>query len=216
MVTISGIRETGRVRHRRSAAMLACVAALFFGGPRAPAQLRASDAPAPSAAELRARERVPLAEITGVALPEAPATRAADDLPAAVRRLYENALELVDDEKYSDAIVQLDTALQASGGDNYSVLYLLAVCKARLGRNGEARLAAESATSLRPGACDAHVLLGDLYEQQGQLDRAQAHYRTATLAAERELNNPRVTAAWFHLGRVLAAEGYLTDRKSVV
>ncbi|MGE0479896.1 MAG: tetratricopeptide repeat protein [Phycisphaerae bacterium] len=210
MFTIRATRQTARVPRRRAAAIFACVGVLAFGGPLAAAQPRDVGAPAPSPAERRARERVPLAEIRGVTLPEAPATRAADELPMPVRRLYENALELVDDEKYSDAIAQLDTALQASGGDNYSVLYLLAVCKARLGRNGEARLAAESAAALRPGACDAHVLLGDLYEQQGQLDRAQAHYRTATLAADRELNNPRVTAAWFHVGRVLAAESYLT------
>lgn len=154
-----------------------------------------------------ARARTPLSRIESVPAPVSRPTLALGDTPA-VRTLYETALESMQDGAYEKATETLDAALHEARGDVYEVLYLMALAKYRLERFGEARMTAEFAASLRHGEADVHFLLGRLYERQGRRTRAIRQFRTATLAAERELNNPRVTAAWYRLGAALAEEAY--------
>lgn len=113
------------------------------------------------------------------------------------------------EEEYGRAVAELDAALNLARGDCYDLLYLMAQAKYRLGRYGEARLAAEHAAAYRPQAADVHYLLGRHWRKQGRLEAAAAHFRTATLAEEHEPENPRVTAAWHELGECLGERGYL-------
>ncbi|MBU0637888.1 MAG: tetratricopeptide repeat protein [Planctomycetes bacterium] len=179
-------------------------ALLWFAAAALVAQDQPSSRPAANDPQRATR---PLAEFAGVPAPPAQPGAALGDDPTA-REHCEAAQELMDDDKYAQAVAALDEALNVAQADYYEVFYLMAEAKYRLRRLGEARTAAEYAARLRPAAADVHFLLGQLYEQQDRLERAAAHYRSATLAAERELNNPRVTAAWYHLGRCLVELGY--------
>jgi tetratricopeptide (TPR) repeat protein len=155
------------------------------------------------------RASTPLSEIHGLPAPPSQPTRSLDQAPE-LRTLYERAREQLEDGNLAEALATLDAALQEADADYYELHYLLALAKSRVGRLGEARAAAESAARLRHGSADVHYLLGLLHRQQRQLEPAIKHLRTATLAAEREVNNPRVTAAWYRLGECLQQAGYLS------
>jgi tetratricopeptide (TPR) repeat protein len=127
-----------------------------------------------------------------------------------VRNLYEAAATLLRSGNCEAAEDRLNAALNRSTADYYELLYLMANVKFRLGADGEARVYASQAAQVAPEAADAHYLLGEIYRRQTQLDAAIAQYRAATLASAREADNPRVTAAWFHLGECLDQSGWLT------
>ena len=149
-----------------------------------------------------------LKSIQGVPAAATLPSKVLDETPR-IRALCDEARDLIDGGDAERASEVLDAALNTGEGDYFEVHYLLARAKARSERFGEARAAASVAARLRPGAADVHYLLGNLHRRQRNRDQAIRHYRTATLAAEREPNNVRVTAAWFRLGEVLAREGYL-------
>lgn len=152
------------------------------------------------------RAAIPLAEIPAAT---APAAGADCEMPANVRECYEVAQRLVEEEKYELAAEQLDGALRVGPAPSFEVLLLQARVKQRLKRYGEARLAAEHASVLRPGDLGVHLLLGELLREQGFLEEAAGHFRAVTLAPAREPADPRVTAAWYVLGQCLADSGYL-------
>lgn len=153
------------------------------------------------------RARTPLAEIAVLPARSAQRTRTLAE-QTEVRQRYEAARELIDDGEFERAVVAIDAALDIGGG-SYELLYLLAQAKQRLGRFGEARVAALHAATYRPDAADVGYLLGRLDQQRERYEPAIAAFRSATLAGDAEPNNPRVTAAWFELGRCLEEAGYL-------
>jgi len=153
------------------------------------------------------RAEVPLTEIAGVPAPPARPVRPLGAQPE-VETLYQQARELMGRGDYGQAVSRLERALNVADGDYYELPYLMAQAKFRLGNLGEARNFAELAALLGHGRVDVHYLLGRIYHRQGQLERAIAHLRTATLNAEREPDNPRATAAWLELGERLAEAGY--------
>lgn len=159
---------------------------------------------------------------------EPPASMSAvTEMSAALRERVDAARELLREGNVIEALERAESALNLPNGDCYDVLYLIAYCKARLGRSGEARVVSERAAALKPGAADVHFLLGLLYEEQARRalsataapatqpaaqrdetwERAVKHYRTATLAADREVENPRVTASWYRLAECLTYMG---------
>ncbi|MFH1746791.1 MAG: tetratricopeptide repeat protein [Planctomycetota bacterium] len=152
---------------------------------------------------------IPLAEVPGVPRPRTQPVRALDQQPE-VFKLYEQAREFFDDELYRRCAERLEQALDLAEGNYYELAYLMGQTRYRLREFGQARTFAEIATNLRPGAADAHYLLGMLYMNQGQLTLATQQFRSATLAAPDEPNNPHVTAAWFQLGTCLEQRGWLT------
>lgn len=179
-------------------------------------------------------QRRTLAEVQGVPAP-AGEPREPVAVSAAVRERIDAAAELLADGNVVEALNRAESALNLPDGECFDVLRLIAECKARLGRTGEARVVAERAAAMRHGSADVHFLLGLLYEEQARRTQAAAtdpsfstrrrdenwnlavlHYRTATLAADRELSNARVTAAWYRLAECLnqlgdwpaAAEAY--------
>jgi len=151
----------------------------------------------------------PLVQVPGAGTPGPQLGRRLEDSPE-VQRHYDAARQLIEEQKLPQAVAELDAALNLEGGPCYEVLYLLAQAKRDLGRFGEARLAAGLASVYRPGAADIHLFLGRLDREQQRLDAALAHFRTATLAADAEPENPHVTVAWYELGECLAESGYLT------
>ncbi|MCK4340395.1 MAG: tetratricopeptide repeat protein [Phycisphaerae bacterium] len=129
--------------------------------------------------------------------------------PPEVREHYKTALELMEDGEFELAVEELNAALALAEGDCFDLLYLLAEAKRRLGRFGEARSAAELAGLYRPGNHEVHGLLGRLYREQGRWEAAIRHFRSATLAADWEPEDPRAATAWYELGECLEESGYL-------
>lgn len=129
------------------------------------------------------------------------------DSPEA-RELLEAARLNIEDGRFQRALDLTQQALGKPGGQRGETYYLAALAKSRLGRFNEALQSAEQAAHLQHGDADIHFLLGQLYRGQGRLDLARAHYRTVTLAANQELNNPKITRAWFALGQLLEQDGY--------
>jgi tetratricopeptide (TPR) repeat protein len=76
-------------------------------------------------------------------------------------------------------------------------------CNVEVSTPAEARDAYRRAIELDPGHTDAHVNLGRLLHEAGELDAAEAHYRLAL-----DLT-PTDGIAWFNLGLVLEARGQL-------
>jgi tetratricopeptide (TPR) repeat protein len=151
---------------------------------------------------------IPLAGIQGAPAAESGPARGPEDDPQ-VQAHCQAARQHLEDRQFEEAVTELDAALSLAHGACYDVLYLMAEAKLGLGHYGEARLAAEHAVALRPGAVDAHFLLGRMFRAQGNEPGAIAHFRTVTLAAERQPDNPQVTVAWYRLGECLAEAGYL-------
>lgn len=150
-----------------------------------------------------------LAEIDALPREEtAPAPALSAD--PAVQELYLEARELLEDGQAADAAAKIDEALNAAERDYHELPLLMAEAKRKLGATGEARTFAELAARLRPGAAAPQYLLGMLSKDDSRNEAAIRHFRTATLAAEDEPNNPRVTAAWYWLGVLLEREDYWT------
>ena len=156
---------------------------------------------APPAAE------APLSEISS-AEPPAERVEPADmsEYPA-VRVAYQEAEDTLAAGDPRAALQKLDRADATDDGRFYEVHALRARAATALGDMDLARRSAERAWRLRPELADAHVMLGRLRQNAGENDAALAHYRSATLAGEREPDNPRVTLAWYRLGLLLARQG---------
>lgn len=153
------------------------------------------------------RAQTPLSEISGAKAPPPVTVAPLDEVPA-VQAAYQRARARIEDRDFQTAIDNLTETLEEPGGDRYEIHYLLALAQARLRQFDAARASAETAARLGHGHADVHYLLGGIYLQQGEIESAIPHLRSATLAARRELNNVNVTLAWYHLGQTLAASGY--------
>lgn len=155
------------------------------------------------------RAEVPLEEIQPAAAPQAqPVAAALADHPE-VQELCLEAEEALKVGDPQSALRRLAARPPSESLRFYEVEYLRARALAMRGRIEEARRVASCAYELRPSAGDVHYLLGTLHALQDRNDDAIGYLRSATLAAEREVDNPRITASWYRLGRLLAREGYL-------
>jgi tetratricopeptide (TPR) repeat protein len=76
-------------------------------------------------------------------------------------------------------------------------------CNLEVSSPSEARDAYRRVIELMPGHADAHVNLGRLLHEAGELDAAERHYRLAI-----DLD-PNDAIAWFNLGLLLEARGQL-------
>jgi tetratricopeptide (TPR) repeat protein len=123
--------------------------------------------------------------------------------------LVETARRLLEGGECTRALGYLSRALELAANRYYEPLYLAALAHYRLGELGEARTFAEAAAAVRPTAADVHYLLGHILRQQGRIEPAIRHYRTATRAAADEPDNPRVSACWYWLGYCLQQAGFL-------
>lgn len=153
------------------------------------------------------RAQTPLSAISGAPAPPARTTPPLAEVPT-VQAAYEQARAQIEDGSFQAAVETLGGALEEPGGDRYEIHYLLALARKRTGQIEAARASAETAARLGHGNADVHYLLAQLYHQQGKIELAIPHYRSATLAAQRELTNLNVTLAWYHLGQTLAEAGY--------
>ncbi|MFO0838659.1 MAG: tetratricopeptide repeat protein [Phycisphaerae bacterium] len=195
-------------REFRFACRLALLSAVLLGLGPANAQVASQSTTPASRPALGERAEIPLRDIAGAA---AAATEPADaDEPDDVRDAVAAAREAREDGRFDVALQRIQDAERAAGNHDYFDVYyqhaLLLLAQRRL---DDALLAAERALRCKPESADANLIVGNVHHIFGRLDRAIAHYRSATLAAERELNNPHVTAAWYRLGQVLGEQGYL-------
>ena len=165
---------------------------------------RAQDEEAPNALPPHALESLD-------AIAPAPAPERIVEPPAEnpeVGSLVEQGRIGIEDGRFQHVLDMMEEASQKTGGQRAEVYYIMALAKTRLGRFEEALQAAEKAADLHYGKADIHYLLAQLYRGQGRSDLARTQYRTVTLAADRELNNPKITRAWFALGQLLEEDGY--------
>jgi tetratricopeptide (TPR) repeat protein len=181
--------------------LIPCIGLIAFWGGR-PAS--AQDEQAPAALQPQALES--LDTIAGAPAPEQIVEPPAETPEVAA--LLEQARIGIEDGRFQQVLDLMEQAAQKPGGARAEVYYLTALAQSRLGRFEPALQAAEQAAALRYGDADIHYLLGQLYRGQGRADAARAQYRTVTLAAERDLNNPKITRAWFALGQLLEEGGY--------
>jgi len=79
---------------------------------------------------------------------------------------------LIEDEKYQDAILELQQLLKESPTDA-DMLNLLAYSQRKLRRFDEALVNYQKALDIEPEHRGANEYLGELYLQLGQLDKAQ-------------------------------------------
>ncbi len=114
----------------------------------------------------------------------------------------------LEDGRAGAALSALEVVEGLPGADGYEVHYLRARAHAALGDLQAARDEAQAAARSGYGRADVHFLLGRLLVAAGKDEQALAHFRTATLAADRELNNVHVTMAWYALGHLLEKRGY--------
>ncbi|MBK8914159.1 MAG: tetratricopeptide repeat protein [Phycisphaerales bacterium] len=189
----------------------------------------AHPADGPRATDAEALARVPLSAIAGAA--EAPPTAEPPWSPEAaerIRQLVEGAERAIGHSVHpavrepsgnfmmdpADSVISAVEALsRAAAIDELrsgAVLFWLAQGQARLGRDAEALQTAQQALEYRPRDADTRFLLGVLKARTGDLDGAIFELRTTTLVGDENLNNARVTAAWFLLGSVLEQSGRLT------
>lgn len=188
-----------------------CVAAVRGFAAVLTVAVLAAIAPAAEEAEGRASAEcrlTPLGEIAGFEPLDSQPADALADHPE-LQREYEQARAMVEDERFAPALELLDTLIERPAGRGYETYHLRAVTLARLGRVAEAVESGRTAVAYRPDGVDAHFLLGGLLHREGRLDDATVHFRAATLAADRELNNTKVTLSWLLLGQVLSERGCL-------
>ncbi len=155
--------------------------------------------------------RRPLSAVMGVA-PATPASSPAADFsqaPPRVRQLYNEALDFLADEQPLFAMQRLHEAARVAEQPYYELALTLAQVEHGQGLVADARASASAAAALRPAAADPRFLLGEIAESAGDVQTALAQFRSATLAASTERDNPRVTAAWFRLGALLERSGML-------
>ena len=80
--------------------------------------------------------------------------------------------DMIEDEKYQDAIVELQRLLKETPEDA-DMLNLLAYSQRKLKRFDEALINYQQALTIEPRHRRANEYLGELYLQLGQLDKAQ-------------------------------------------
>jgi tetratricopeptide (TPR) repeat protein len=80
--------------------------------------------------------------------------------------------DMIDDEKYQDAIVELQRMLKENPEDA-DVLNLLAYSQRKSQQFDEAMVNYQKALNIEPKHLRANEYLGELYLQLGQLDKAQ-------------------------------------------
>jgi tetratricopeptide (TPR) repeat protein len=85
---------------------------------------------------------------------------------------YDDAVDLIDDEEYSDAIplLQKVVAMEPSNADAYNYL---GYANRKLGKHSEALMYYQKALSLEPEHLGANEYLGELYLEMKQLPQAE-------------------------------------------
>jgi tetratricopeptide (TPR) repeat protein len=201
--TAALIRRLSAGWARRLFLRLACAAAIAVV-PSASALVSSGGDQRPT--DLR-RAQTPLHDIAGAEVPPAVTAVPLEQLPT-VQAACDRARAQIDDGRFQEAIDTLTGVAEEPGADRYELHYLLALAQKGLGQLDAARASAEAAARLGHGVADVHYLLAAIYQRKGEIEPAIAHYRSATLAADRELNNVNVTLAWYYLGQTLAEAGY--------
>lgn len=152
-------------------------------------------------------DAVTLDQVEASAPPASPVTaRTLSEFPA-LQEAYERARSRLDDGQTLGAIETLEAALRNGNQPVFEPHALLALAYAEAHNWAAARGAALHADSLRPGSADANFVLGRAARVAGELNEAIQRFRAATLAAQREPNNLRVTQAWYELGDALERAG---------
>ena len=170
-----------------------------------PARARQQTQPVDAGAS---RATIPLEQIAGAPAPPAPGSAPAAKPDPAVEDACARARASLEDGQPGAALSALEAITGRAGADGYEACLLRARAHAALRDLTAALAQARAAVRRGYGRADAHVLLGRLLVETNQREEALAHFRTATLAADRELNNLRVTLAWFALGHLLDEQGY--------
>ncbi len=136
--------------------------------------------------------------------PELPSTEPEDTLPAidpfeAAEVAFENAVNLMAEDKFREAIPQLKKSLEFDD-QNEEAHYRLAFAFARIQQPEEAIKHYRSTLELTPDYAEAHNNLGNLLMRQGDLPAATTHFNRAIEIA------PDIASVHNNLGTVLSRQ----------
>ena len=115
---------------------------------------------------------------------------------------------LIDDQRYTEASLELERALRYDP-NHYAIHLALARLHWQAGNVERAKAAATRAIEGNPDSAVAHYILGRCHALAG--DRAAAHtaFRTALLCSDFNQEGETAALCHYHLGEALAAESYL-------
>lgn len=199
------------LRGRRLAAWLATIVLLAAGcaaGPKSRLDGSGSVRGATLAAGVDAtRAHLPLAKIEPtVERPKKPETvaplseRGAQQISAARR--------LIDDQRYTEASLELERALRYD--PNHSEIHrALAQLHWQAGNTERAKAAASRAIEGNPDCAAAHYILGRCHALAGDRTAAHTAFRTALVCGDFDQDPETAALCHYHLASALAAESYL-------
>lgn len=140
---------------------------------------------------------VNLVSVPPASLPADPASESSNVENGA--RQANQSLDLIEQGRYSEAVLQYQAALKTNADDE-DLHYNLAIAYARLGRTNEAVREYEAALKIFPDYAAVHNNLGNLLLAMGRADDAVAHLRAALEST------PDNALAHNNLGTALAHE----------
>ena len=121
--------------------------------------------------------------------------------PAAVRNEVLTALGLMSESKYTEALVFLERAIAVEPNDT-QILYNLALCNQKLGKELQARTYIDRAYRLDGHHAGINILLGNEALARGQLPDAVAHYEIARQSpATASVANWNLAVVYNRMGR---------------
>lgn len=155
------------------------------------------------------REFIPLTAISAAQVARSADQPLAIDAVPTARPVLDEARRHLEEQEPSAAAFKLETALREAQAALVPELHLeFARARLALNRTGDALASIDAALALQPDAISAWRMRADVLRRTGGTDDAIASLRAATVAAERNLNDPDGSLAWFELGDALESAGY--------
>ncbi len=118
------------------------------------------------------------------------------------------AKRLVDEQRYTEASIELERALRYDP-NHPEVHRALALLHWQAGNIERARTHAQRAIEGDPDAAAPHYVLGRCHAMAGEKAEALKAYRTAAACSDLEAESETATLAHYHLAQALGGEGYL-------
>ncbi len=118
------------------------------------------------------------------------------------------ARRLIDDQRYTEASLELERALRYDP-NHFEIHRALALLHWQAGNVERAKAAASRAIEGNPDCAAAHYILGRCHALAGDRTAAQTAFRTALLCSDFDKDPEIAALCHYHLAEALAAESYL-------
>ncbi|MEK7756073.1 MAG: tetratricopeptide repeat protein, partial [Planctomycetota bacterium] len=118
------------------------------------------------------------------------------------------ARRLIDDQRYTEASLELERALRYDP-NHFEIHRALALLHWQAGNVERAKSAASRAIEGNPDSAAAHYILGRCHALAGDRTAAHTAFRTALLCSDFDKDPEIAALCHYHLAEALAAESYL-------